>query len=282
MSQPRRVIIASLGLGAGLLGLVAFYGCRSLAVAVYPASEAATQAQVDLVQRESGLRVGPLAEQGELSAEAMWSPVARHDRFLRFRSGASDADVVLRRTTIPETDEAPERLIELFVGSEQPETMSSLQLADDGAIEIVASDGAGIASTFEPAALMLPAELSAGETVERVFEVSSKGKPFGSGSGSGVATVRGIGQQVIQAPAGIYDTFVFESEISFKVGPARITLGQRAWVALETGGPGLVAEEGWEHVTVFGLGVHDAKRVSVLDEADVAEPELAAEDSGDS
>ncbi|MFG0286284.1 MAG: hypothetical protein ACF8R7_17870 [Phycisphaerales bacterium JB039] len=277
MGRPRRMMIAGIGLTGGLLALVAFYGCRSLAVAVYPAPQTSLQA-VELTQRESGLRVGPLAEQGSLSAEAMWAPRPRRDQFLRFRSGDSEPDTVLRRTTIPQPADPPLRRIDLFVDTEQPETTSALQRSADGAIEITASNGAGIASTFEPAALLLPAELRAGETIERDFEVSSRGKPFGRGAGAGVATVRGMGRQVIQVPAGVYSAFVFESEIAFKIGPAHITLGQRAWVAPDTDGPGLVAEEGWERVTVFGLGVHDTKRVSVLEAADVAEPAPASED----
>lgn len=267
MPRPtKRKFITGLAIGGGLLCL-AVYGCHSLAVAVYPEAEPSpTTAGVEFVQRESGLRVGPLAELGALRADAMWPPTPREDRFLRFRSGVREPDTVLRRTTIPDTDGPPERLIELFAGEEKPETTSLMQRIDGGPIEIISSDSAGIASTFDPAALLLPDELSAGETIVRDFEVSSKGNAFGSGSGKGSATVRGIGEQVIQTPAGVYNAFVFESVLAFKVGPARITLGQRAWVAPEADGPGLVAEEGWERVTVFGIGVHDATRVAVLKE----------------
>ena len=137
---------------------------------------------------------------------------------------------------------------------------------NEGDITIVSNVANGIESEFEPRALFMPSTLSAGQEIVSEIKVNATGPMFGSGKGDGTSTIRGIGTQTIEVPAGVFDAFVLESELSFTVGPALIVLGQRAWVAQDAGTVGIVAEEGRELVKVFGISVHSQTRVSVLSE----------------
>ena len=265
MSQiPRRTVAMLLSL-AGLVGCtLTVYACSSRAVAVYDASP---QMMASLTPRESGLRVGELTLSGSVSANAIWIDVARSDRFLRFTSASSKPESVTRTIT-PEEDGS--LTIELATEvTSAASGRSSLVREDSGDVVIASNLANKIESSFEPRAIFMPSVLSAGEEVERKIGVQSKGPMFGSGKGEGTSVIRGIGTQTIETPAGLFEVFVIESELSFSVGPARITLKQRAWIDQGENRAGIVAEEGQESVKVFGIGVHSESRVSVLDEARV-------------
>ncbi len=237
-------------------------GCGGKAVAQYDTPSASS---IGLTTTDSGLRVGELRESGVLAAEHFWTDTERRDRFLRFTSDSSEPERVLR-TIMPEGD----GVIRIEFGGESSEpNWARIVLAESGDILIDSNLANGIESTFEPQALFLPAVLNAGDDVVREIAVESKGGLFGSGSGGGTSTVSGIGTQVIEVPAGVYEAFVVDSQLAFSVGPARIKLTQRAWFALNVSGVGVVAEEGEELVRVFGVTAHRQSRVSVLTETRV-------------
>lgn len=262
MSQkPRRTVAMLLSL-AGLVGCtLTVYACGSRAVAVYDASP---QMMASLTPRESGLRVGELIPTGSISADAIWTNDARSDRFLRFTSKSSQPESVTRTIT-PEADGS--LTIELATEvTSAASGRSSLVREESGDVVIASNLANKIESSFEPQAIFMPSLLSAGEEIERKIGVQSKGPMFGSGKGEGTSIIRGIGTQSIETPAGFFEAFVIESELSFSVGPARITLTQRAWIDQGETRAGIVAEEGQESVKVFGIGVHSESRVSVLNE----------------
>lgn len=252
---------------AGLVGCtLTVYACSSRAVAVY---DAPPQIMASLTPRESGLRVGELIPDGSIAADDIWTDEARSDRFMRFTSASSKPESVTRTIT-PEEDGSLRIEFATEVTS-ATSGRSSLVLEDSGDIVIASNLANKIESSFEPRAIFMPSVLGAGERVEREIGVQSKGPMFGSGSGKGTSIVQGIGTQAIETPAGLFEAFVIESELSFSVGPARITLTQRAWVDQGETRAGIVAEEGQESVKVFGIAVHSESRVSVLDEARVAD-----------
>ena len=266
MSQkPRRTVAMMLSL-AGLVGCtLTVYACSSRAVAVYDASP---QMMASLTSRESGLRVGELTQSGSVSAGDIWTDKARRDRFLRFTSGSSKPESITRTIT-PEDDGS--LTIELATEvTSAASGRSSLSREDSGDVVITSNLANKIESSFEPRAIFMSSELGAGDVVEREIGVQSKGPMFGSGKGEGTSVIRGIGTQTIETPAGLFEAFVIESELSFSVGPARITLTQRAWIDQGETRAGIVAEEGQESVKVFGIGVHGESRVSVLDELRVS------------
>jgi hypothetical protein len=247
------------------VGLVGFtlvsHACSSRAVAKY---EPVNLSSALLNERESGLRVGELLEVGQIGPDSIWSATGRVDSFLRFTSSSKDPESVTR-TLSPESDGT----LTVEIASEVKSAATGrnvLAMNEAGEITIVSNVANGIESEFEPRALFMPQELSAGQEFVRDILVSATGPMFGSGNGEGTSTIRGIGTQTIEVPAGVFDAFVFESELSFSVGPARIVLSQRAWVSQEPGTVGIVAEEGRESVKVFGISVHSQSRVSVLND----------------
>lgn len=266
MSQKPRSTLAMMLSLAGLAGcMLTLYACSSKAVAVY---EASPQMMATLTPRESGLRVGELAETGAVSAAAIWMNSARSDRFLRFTSASSKPESVTRTIT-PQNNGSLS--IELATEITSAASGRSCLVREDSGDIVIASNLANkIESQFEPQAIFMPTVLNAGESVEREIAVQSKGPMFGSGKGKGTSVIRGIGTQTIETPAGLFEAFVIESELAFSVGPARITLTQRAWIDQGKTRAGIVAEEGQESVKVFGLAVHSESRVSVLEKARVS------------
>lgn len=247
---------------AALIGTpLTLCACTSLAVAYY---ETQPSPPVELTTRESGLRVGDLTASGSLSVDQFLAVQARRDRFLRFTSASGDSDTVIRSIT-PESDGT--LTIELTTSSTSAASGRSVLVPGEAGELLIASNLANdIESTFEPRALFLPAALHAGNEIIREIGVQSKGNLFTSGSGKGTSTIRGIGTQLIEVPAGLYEAFVVESELSFAIGRAQIVLTQRAWFAIDKTGTGVVAEEGTELVKVFGISAHNENRVSVLAE----------------
>lgn len=264
--KPASLILLSLS-SVGLVGFtLVSHACSSRAVAVY---EPLGVLAVPLSERESGLRVGELLEEGQLGAESVWATAGRVDRFLRFVSSSETPEAVTR-TLSPESDGT--LVVELMTETKSTATgRNVLEKSEAGEILIVSNVANGIESAFEPRALFMPATLLAGEEIVREIRVSATGPMFGSGEGDGTSTIRGIGSQTIEVPAGLFEAFVLESELSFSVGPARIVLSQRAWVARDAGTVGIVAEEGRELVKVFGIAVHNQSRVSVLSDQGAAE-----------
>lgn len=227
--------------------------------------DAASDPLVAMTERESGLWVSELQIEGSLRAGQVWRDSARHDLFKRFTTSSDGSERVLRTIT-PREDGA--LVVEISAASESAASgRSTLVRGEGGEIVIVSNLANKIESVFEPEALFLPASLAAGEEFERSIGVRSEGPLFGSGSGDGVSRLRGIGTQTIATPAGRFRAFVIDSELTFGVGPARIELTQRAWIALDEPGLGIVAEEGTERVRVFGIAVHSERRVSVLSQA---------------
>jgi len=215
-----------------------------------------------MTTRASGLRVGELAESGSLSVDSFLVHGARRDRFLRFTSSSNDPEVIIR-SIVPERDGS--LTIELTTESMDAVSARSVLVMDEARNVLIQSNLANsIESTFEPKAVFLTATLSAGVEIVREIGVRSEGSLFSSGSGEGTSIVRGVGTQMIEVPAGLYEAFVVESELSFSIGPARILLTQRGWFAKSKKGVGVVAEEGRERVEVFGITAHNESRVSVL------------------
>lgn len=257
--RPRKKTAILLSCAALIGTSLTIYACSNLAVAYY---ETQPNPLVELTARESGLQVGKLDESGSLSVDQFIVKDARKDRFLRFISASDEPETVLR-SIMPETDGS--LTIVLATDSTSAASGRSVLVIDEAGDLLIDSNLANnIESTFEPRALFLPATLSAGEEIVREIQVQSKGNLFSSGSGEGTSTIRGIGTQLIEVPAGLYETFVVESELSFSIGPARIVLTQRAWFATGKNGTGIVAEEGKELVKVFGISAHNENRVSVL------------------
>lgn len=264
--RPRKKTALLLSCAALIGTSLTIYACSNLAVAYY---ETQPGSLVELTARESGLKVGQLDESGSLSVDQFLVESARKDRFLRFMSSSDEPETVIRSIT-PESDGT--LTIELATNSASAASGRSVLVLDETGDLLIDSNLANnIESTFDPRALFLPATLSAGEEIVREIQVQSKGNLFSSGSGEGTSTIRGIGTQLIEVPAGLYETFVVESELSFSIGPARIVLTQRAWFATGKNGTGIVAEEGKELVKVFGISAHNENRVSVLAEEMIEE-----------
>lgn len=263
--NPRTALALCVSSGALIGFTLSGHACGSRAVAVYtPGAEVQSEA---LTARPSGLRVGELSESGALDAGQIWDAADRTDRFLRFVSGSKESQSVVR--TMRHTEEGT-LVVELAMEAESAVAgRSELAQADSGEILIVSNSANKIDSRFDPRALFLPPRLEAGQEHTREIRVSSTGPMFGSGEGEGTSVVRGIGTQRVEVPAGVFEAFVFESELAFSVGPARIELTQRAWVDTAEGRMGIVAEEGKETVKVFGLSVHSETRVGLLDQAGV-------------
>lgn len=259
LRRPRRTTARFLFCAALIGTSLTIHACRNRAIAYY---EIQTGSPIRLTTRDSGLRVGELDESGSLHAGQLLVDRARTDRFLRFTSGSDEPETVLRSIT-PAADGS--LTIVLATGSTSAASGRSVLVLDETGDLLIDSNLANnIESTFEPRALFLPAMLSAGEEFVRPIRVQSEGNLFSSGSGEGTSTIRGIGIQLVEVPAGLYEAFVVESELSFAIGPARIVLTQRAWFAINRNGVGVVAEEGRELVRVFGIPAHNEKRVSVL------------------
>lgn len=214
--------------------------------------------QIDLVERDSGLRVGTLREEGELRAETVWTTKEISDRFQLVNR---DKTRTVQRTRSPRPNEHLE-LIVADTDTDEKLIHTVLKRADNGDIRIVSTLSEGIESEFDPHAMFLPASLAAGDSIENDFRVQSSGPRIPGGSGKGTVELRGLGMQQIETGRGIIDAFVIKSTMSFGIGPARITLEQRAWFDPSKGGPGLVAEEGADSVKVFGISVHSTSRVS--------------------
>lgn len=262
--RPRKRTALLLACATLIGASLTIYACSNLAVAHY---ETQPSPLVELTARESGLMVGQLDESGSLSVDQFLVERARKDRFLRFMSSSDEPETVIRSIT-PESDGT--LIVELATDSASAASGRSVLVLDEtGGLLIDSNLANNIESTFSPRALFLPASLSAGEEIIREIEVQSKGNMFSSGSGEGTSTIRGIGTQLIEVPAGLYEAFVVESELSFSIGPARIVLTQRAWFAIGEDGIGIVAEEGRELVKVFGISAHNENRVSVLEEESV-------------
>lgn len=253
-TTPLRLLCATL-IGVPLT----MSACGRMAVATY---DTQLTPPIEMNARASGLKVGELNESGSFTADTFLADGARKDRFLRFTSASKEPEAVIRSIT-PESDSS----LTIEVATETASAVSGrtvLVMAESGEVLIRSNRANNIESTFEPKALFLPATLDAGVEIVREIGVRSVGNLFSSGSGEGTSTIRGIGTQVIEVPAGLYEAFVVESELSFSVGPARIVLTQRAWFAMNEKGVGVVAEEGRERVTVFGISAHNERRVSVL------------------
>lgn len=259
--KPVSMLLLSLS-SVGLVGfMLASHACSSRAFAVYEAK--ATSAEL-LGERDSGLRVGTLLEEGQVGPGSIWASTGRVDTFLRFTSDSKDPQTATRTLT-----PGPDGTLVVEIVSEGKSTATGrnvLAKSSEGDITIVSNVANGIESEFEPRALFMPSTLSAGQEIVREIKVNATGPMFGSGKGDGTSIIRGIGTQTIEVPAGVFDAFVLESELSFTVGPALIVLGQRSWVAQDVGTVGIVAEEGRELVKVFGISVHSQTRVSVLNE----------------
>ncbi len=262
LQKPHRTLVMMLSV-VGLIGCtLTIYACNSRAVAVY---EAPSQLSPVLTTRKSGLRVAELTPNGSVSAGDIWTDVSRRDQFLRFTSASSKPESVIRTITPAEDGSLTIELATEVTSAASGR--SRLVLEDSGDVVIASNLANKIESDFMPRAIFMPSVLNAEESVEREIEVQSKGPMFGSGKGKGTSVIRGIGTQTIETPAGIYEAFVIESELSFSVGPARIVLTQRAWIDQGQTQAGIVAEEGRESVKVFGIGMHNESRVSVLNEA---------------
>lgn len=244
--------------------------CATAPVARYSDQAAAPQlVTVSYETRESGLRVGPLSEDGFMPASHFWPRQDQApDLFREFATDTGEEGRMVRRSFEWHDDGSVTVRVEP-VDAEGPAVLNNAKLDSNGAMVATMNDNGVIKSDFDPAALIMPYTIAAGQTIARPFDVTSTGKRIGTSSGSGNATVAGIGRQTIETPAGAFDAFVVDSSLVFKVGPAKVTLTQRAWVDAERG---LVAEEGSEKVTVFGFGVHNRDRVSMLtDESPSAE-----------
>lgn len=248
-------------LGAGLAVALAVYvvSCSSSPVADYASTH---EHSVLMTERASGLRVGPLDESGAVSADAFWPERRGADTFIEFANDSADGGARVER-----------RFVFLDDGSVRVEvvrdetTVNEIERRSDGAVVARLNNGAEIRSVFAPSALVFVDGLGAGEAAVEPFEVTSTVPVIGETDGKGEAAVRGIGMQAVETPAGVFDAFVVESSLVFMVGPAKISLKQRAWVDVRPDGLGIVAEEGVEKVWVFGMPRHDRERVAVLERA---------------
>lgn len=154
---------------------------------------------------------------------------------------------------------------------ETTELRTTLALTEEGVVSLRTLSGE-VLSEFEPGALFLPNELRPGEVIELDFAVRSSGGAIGRGSdGTGKVRVEGIGRQVVGTPLGLFDAFVVESELSMKVGVARIVFARRLWI---DDAFGLIAEKKRDRVTVFGVVVRKRDSISVV-ESDCTQTEDA-------
>lgn len=213
-----------------------------------------------LTRRDSGLLVGPLRPEGSIGERTYWLPPGQVVVFTR---NEGDDDFEVRRVVSGNDELRTFRIERLSDGSLLGET--SIRLDEGVGVVILENLSEDIKSRFAPYAIVAPTTLSAGETVEQAFAVRTTGRPLTSGRGEGTTTLTGVGRQVIETPAGRIDAFVVEYALSFGIGPARIALEQRSWIDPDERGLGLIAEEGTERVRVFGLTVHEAERVSVVE-----------------
>jgi hypothetical protein len=294
--SPRPVLLP-IGLIALLAG-VGVYGCRTLAtieydtpetpsagaLAVRAASEetagaghASPASDTVYTARDSGILVGPLVETGTLDAGVFWPGADRDDRFM-VGNGEDEGAVMVTRMMRVQDDGSVEVVRAPDDAEAAPDfgARTVLACAPEGEVVVRFNAASKIESTFDPAALFLPASLKAGESIERPFTVDAVGPRFGTGTGEGSITVNGHGTQAVRTPAGDYEAFVFSSESSFQIGPATITRTRRAWVAVDAGSglgqgsiadlPGIVAEESGQTVKVFGISFSSKAWVSVLAE----------------
>jgi len=266
VNRPRTTLGVMLLVPTVIVGAMVLVACSSRAVAVYEPLASVTS---PMVARASGIRVGELAESGSLASDAVWATEARSDAFVRFTSESDEPERVVRRLA---PTPAEGLVVELRTQRQSAASGKSVLILDESGDVLILSNVANkIESDFEPRAIFMPAELAAGEEVVREIGVKSEGPMFGSGSGKGTSKVAGVGMQTVETPAGVFEAFVVESELDFKVGPARITLGQRAWIDTSGRRVGVVAEEGREIVRVLGLTVHSETRVSLLEEIGVTD-----------
>lgn len=248
-------------------GVLASNACSSRAVAVY---EPLASVTAPMTTRASGIRVGEIVAEGGLASDAVWATRDRLDVFVRFTSESDDPERVVRRLA---PTPAEGLVIELRTQRTSAAAGKSvLILEESGGVVILSNVANRIESTFEPGAIFMPVSLAAGEKVVRQIGVTSEGAMFGKGSGKGTSSVTGLGTQRVETPAGVFEAFVVESELDFKVGPARITLAQRAWIDTSGESLGVVAEEGSELVRVLGLTVHEESRVSLIETLDAQDP----------
>lgn len=257
--------------GIGVLGVLGTLvatcallgGCRQVPHAEYEVAAAdRVTGSVELAEDESGLMLGPLDAESRrgLLALSAWSESARTRVHARFDDGGTAS--VLRSSTPGMRGDRRVNLVEIRAdGADTPDLRTTIALADEGLVSLDTLSG-GVLSEFEPSALFLPSELSSGESVERAFSVRSSGGPIGGGSdGEGTVRIEGIGRQAIGTPLGMFDAFVVDSELSMKVGVARIVFSKRMWI---DDAFGLVAERKRDRVTVFGVAVRKRDSVSVV------------------
>ncbi|MEO0511787.1 MAG: hypothetical protein AAF108_02690 [Planctomycetota bacterium] len=221
-------------------------------------------------ERESGLRIGKLSAEGVLPADAFW---LRPEMRAVFRRSEEGETIEVERAMSEPDPEGVRTILITSVGDGAVVGRTSIERREDGAIVIRENKTSDIESAFTPAALLSPRELAVGVRVEEPFEVKTTGRPVTSGTGDGAVELTGLGTQDVETGLGVVRAFVIESEMSFKIGPARIVLSQRSWVDPTPGGFGLVAEESRDSVKVFGIGVHSADRVSLIQRVGTADAE---------
>ncbi|GEM_PF-2938967 len=251
------VLVASLVLGV-------FGGCRPAPRASYGLSDLGREpGRAGLTEDEFGLLVGEL-DSGSgrpLVGLSAWTEHSRVRVHTRFTDGTPER---ILRSTLP-GDRGGRRVNEITVGpvgAGEPDLRTVIALTGEGLVSLETLGG-GVLSVFEPGALFLPAGLEAGEMLERAFGVRSSGGPIGRGSdGRGTVRIEGIGRQVIGTPIGLFDAFVVDSELSMKVGVARIVFARRMWI---DDAFGLVAERTRDRVSVFGMTVRRRDWVSIIE-----------------
>lgn len=259
--------IAITALGVGVL--VQCGAPTALLAPRQSSTRAVSESSLPITERPSGLNVSALSETGSVEASDLWPDSTRTDRFKRSISAQGDA-VIVRRAMTRENDGTVSILIR-DENAEKPIARTRLGLEPDGAVGILSHESDGILSRFEPPPGLVPASLSAGQTVRSAFSVQSSGDRIPDGSGEGTGEIEGLGTQTLSSPIGELPCFVLRSSLSFSIGAARITLDQRAWIDQSGRGLGLVAEEGRTRVVVFGIPVHNRARVSLIELAGGAE-----------
>ncbi len=225
-------------------------GCRAPVVASYVSPEALSGTN------QHGLQVGPLERRGVF--EAAW--LVAGDRARVFEQTDSGG-----LTEVVRSSERMGQGVEIRTRVESADTPIRLVRLEDagGELRAVRVEAGGITNDFTPGALYLPSTLEAGERMSQTFRVRSDGRGIRGQSGTGTVTIEGLGSQRVATPAGLYDAFVFRWEMNLKVGAAKISLTQTAWVDRSEG---LVAETVRDRVSVFGVPVQHEERVSVLKE----------------
>ena len=299
--RVRRLLIPTAVLGLAAVSVAGVYGCRTLATIDYGPETASLgdlrspQAEptgsepptvvdpVAYLARDSGILVGPLDEMGTLDSGIFWPASERTDTFL---VGDAERDGPVRVVrTIRLLDDGT---VEVARAPEDPEAApdfgatTTLAREDSGDVVVRFNAASKIESTFDPAALFLPATLQAGETVERAFTVDAVGPRFGTGTGEFSIMFSGHGIQSVLTKSCDIVAFVFSSESSFQIGPATITRTRRAWVVVDAGEepaqgsladlPGIVAEESGQTVKVFGISFSSKAWVSVRTNDVVSQP----------